>query len=143
MKTGDQRIDEGQDIDHRKLRIGIPAEEDQRDREEGDAEDIEALGVLHRIGLEEEHARQHDQHGAEHDDLQLGIAPDALPEIGLRRALFLRRGDALDDEGQLGLENVGAQRVVAYGIDEVAGDARLLGDALVAALWKVKDMFKL
>ncbi len=85
-----QAAEQCHQVDDRKLRIGVPAEKDQCECQEDNTEDIKALGVLDRISLEEEHACQHHQHGGENHDLQLGIAPDAFPEICLRAHLFLR-----------------------------------------------------
>ncbi|MCY1301223.1 hypothetical protein D9M70_508210 [compost metagenome] len=99
----DQTPEERHQIDDRKLRVGIPAKEDQRHRQEDYAKDVERPGVPDRIGLEEEHRRQHNEHGAQHDNLQLRVVPDAFPQIGLCAPLvaisnsgnFLcRRGDS-------------------------------------------------
>ena len=82
-----QRAKQRHDVDHRQLRVGVPAKEKQRDRQEPDAEPEECALIPGGKALEKEHQRQDRQHCGQHGNFNLFALPDALPK-GLLRALF-------------------------------------------------------
>lgn len=91
----EQGVGEGQDIDHRKLRAGDPADPDQGEEQESDAQHLIKFLALRNGVLENKDRAQHQQPGQQGSDRELAVAPVALPERDLIRGA-LRRNSGLD-----------------------------------------------
>ena len=82
-----QRAKERHQVHDRELRIGIPAQKHQRDREKPHAEPCCRPLRTHEIALEKEGEGEDREHRAKTCDFGSLVAPDTGPESGLRRAL--------------------------------------------------------
>ena len=63
------------------MRIGVPAEADQREHQEADAEPVGEALVTGHLHLEEKDTGQNGQGGKQHDDFNALLDPDPLPQM--------------------------------------------------------------
>src|SRR5690606_19483759 len=82
VEISPERVREGQHIDHRELCLRIPAEPDQGEEQEADAEALIENRPPNEPTLKEEYAREDREDRDEHGDLNDLGAPDFLPERG-------------------------------------------------------------
>ena len=79
-EVGEQRVGEGQHVDHRQLRLGVPAEPDQGEDEKAVADPGGQPRPADEPVLEEEQAGQQQRGRQQHADVEHAPAPDPLQQ---------------------------------------------------------------
>ncbi|MNF67538.1 hypothetical protein D3C84_493560 [compost metagenome] len=78
-KVLEQRMDEGQDVDHRQLPQGIPAQEHHGEEQVTATQPVQKTGPASELVLQEQDRRQQQQGAREYGDLEVFLVPDGQP----------------------------------------------------------------
>src|SRR5690606_35690813 len=76
----EQRVDEGQHVDHRQLPQAVPADEQHGEQQVATAQPVQKLRLLGEAVLQEQNDGQQAQRGQQHADLEAFLVPDVDPQ---------------------------------------------------------------
>ncbi|MNT08553.1 hypothetical protein D3C72_1432980 [compost metagenome] len=122
-----QGREERQHVDDGQLRLAVPADPEQRERQERQAQPVVQEGAGGKLVLEEEDADQHRQRNGQDGDLASLALPDLLPQgrrgVGLGRGRLgsLLRGSGSGRDGA----GIGARKLIG----KIERDEGLVRDA--------------
>ena len=121
-----QRIGEGEDVDDGKLRVGDPADPDQREGQEADAKPEDRPLAARQRHLEEEDSGEHAERRGQRADLELAVAPDPLPELRPSPPTRHRRRPPVGSRRRRPVPLTGREILLRQRVGQVEGQERLV-----------------